>query len=57
MNKAQGDEYWLRAVKLKDISMDDKIVDILTKPLSNKNIIYFRDNISVMENVSLNERE
>jgi hypothetical protein len=45
------------AVKLQYISTDEKIVDILTKPLSKTKFVYFRDKLGVMQNVSLAERE
>jgi hypothetical protein len=45
------------AVKLQYISTDENIADILTKPLSKVKFVYFRDNLGVMQNVSLAERE
>jgi hypothetical protein len=45
------------AVKLQHISTDEKIEDILTKPLSRVKFVYFRDKLGVMQNVSLTERE
>ena len=44
-------------VKLQYISTDEQIAEILTKPLSKVQFVYFRDKFGVMENVSLNERE
>ena len=44
-------------MKLKYISIDEKIVDFLSKPLSKEMFIYFKDKLGVMENTSLNERE
>jgi hypothetical protein len=45
------------AVKLQYISIDEQIVDILTKPLSRVKFVYFRDKLGMMQNVSLAERE
>jgi len=44
-------------VKLKYIRTDEKIADILTKPLSILKFVYFKDKLGVIENVSLAERE
>jgi len=44
-------------VNLQYISTDEKIADILTKPLSKVKFLYFRDKLGVMKNVSLDERE
>ena len=40
------------AVQIQDISTKEKIVDILTMPLSKAKFVYFRDNIGVVDNVS-----
>lgn len=45
------------AVQLQYISTDEKIVDILTKPLSILKFVYFRDKLGLMENAFLGERE
>jgi len=45
------------AVWLQYISKDEKIVDILTKPLSRLKSLYFRDKLGVMENAFLAERK
>jgi hypothetical protein len=34
-------------VKLQYVSTDEKIVDVLTKPLSRVNFLYFRDKLGV----------
>ena len=39
------------------ISTDEKIANILTKPLSKTKFVYFIDKLGVMQNVSLTERE
>jgi hypothetical protein len=39
------------AVELQYISMDEQIVDILTKPLSRVKYEYFRDKLGVLSNV------
>ena len=44
-------------VRLRYISIDEKIVDILTKSLSGAKFIYFRDKLGMAENASLTERE
>jgi hypothetical protein len=44
-------------VKLQHISTDEKIVNILTKPLSRAKFFYFREKLGVMQNVFLVERE
>ena len=44
-------------MKLHYISIDEKIVDFLTKPLSKAVFIYFKNKLVVLENTSLNERE
>ena len=44
-------------MKLQYISIDEKIVDFLTKLLSKAMFIYFKNKLGVMEKTSLNERE
>lgn len=44
-------------VQLQYTSIDEQIVDILIKLLSKVKLIYFKDKLSVMQNVSLTERE
>jgi len=39
------------------VGLFNQIVDILTKPLSKANVVYFRDKIGVVGNASLAERE
>jgi hypothetical protein len=39
------------AIELQYISTDEKIMNILTKPLSRVKYEYFRDNIGMMQNV------
>jgi hypothetical protein len=36
------------AVKLHYVTTDEQIVDVLTKPLSRVNFVYFRDKLSVV---------
>lgn len=45
------------AMKLQYVSIDEKIVDILTNPLSRAKFLYFRDKLRLVENASLLERE
>jgi len=45
------------AVKLQYISTNEQIADILTKPLSMVKVVYFRDKLGVMQNVSFTDRE
>jgi hypothetical protein len=45
------------AVKLYYISIDEQIVDILTKPLLKGKFVYFRDKLGMVENTSLTKRE
>jgi hypothetical protein len=45
------------AVKLQYISIDERIVDILTNLLSRKTFLFFRYKLCVMKNVPLIERE
>ena len=44
-------------MKLQYISIYEKTVDFLSKPLSKEMFIYFKDKLGVMESTSLNERE
>jgi hypothetical protein len=44
-------------VKLQHVPTDEQVADILTKPLSRKKFVYFREKLGVVENVSLAERE
>ena len=44
-------------VKLEYIPTDEKIVDILTKPLSRIKFVYFREKMGIMEITPLAERE
>jgi predicted aldo/keto reductase-like oxidoreductase len=44
-------------VKLQYISTDEQISDILMKPLSKGNFVYFRDKSGLMEITPLVERE
>ena len=44
-------------MRIQYILIDEKIVNVLTKPLSMLKFIYFRDNPSMAENASLTERE
>ena len=45
------------ALKLQYIRTDEQIADILTKPLTTSNLVYFRDKLGMAENASLAERE
>jgi hypothetical protein len=44
-------------VKLQYTSTYENIADILTKPLSKVKFEYFKDNLGMMQNVSLAERK
>jgi hypothetical protein len=44
-------------IKMQYLRTDEKIIDILTKPLSLGKFVYFQDNLGMAENVSLTERE
>jgi hypothetical protein len=46
-----------RAVKLQYVSIDEQIAKIFTKPMSRMKLKYFMENIGMMQNVSLVERE
>ena len=37
------------AIKLRYVSADEKVADVLTKPLSRVNIEYFHDNLGVVQ--------
>ena len=45
------------ALKLQYIRTDEKIADILTKPLTASKFVYFRDKLGMAKNASLAERE
>ena len=45
------------AVKLHYISMDEQVVDILTKALMKGKFVFFKDNMGVVENTFLARRE
>ena len=45
------------ALKLQYICTDEQIADVLTKPLSTSNFVYFRDKLGMAENASLAKRE
>ena len=44
-------------VKIQYISVEEKIVDMMTKPLSVTKFRHFRDKLGMAENDSLAERE
>ena len=44
-------------VQLQHISTNEQIANILTKPLSKKKFVYFKDKLGVVENFSLGKRE
>jgi len=44
-------------VKLQYVSIDEQIIDILTKPLSRAKFVYFMDKLELVENASLLERK
>ena len=44
-------------LKLQCIHIDEQIADILTKPLTTTNFLYFRDKMGMEENTSLAKRE
>jgi hypothetical protein len=46
-----------KAVRVEYLSIDEHIVDVLTKPLSKLKFVYFCDKICVKENAPLDERE
>jgi hypothetical protein len=45
------------AVKLQYISIDEQVVDILTKPLVKGKFVFFRDKLGVVQNTFLAKRE
>lgn len=45
------------AVKLQYIFINEKIDDILTRPLSRAKFVYFKDKLGLVENTSLCERQ
>ena len=45
------------AVKLKYISTDEQVADILTKSLPCRKHVYFRDKMGVVKNTFLSKRE
>ena len=45
------------AVALQYISIDEQVVDILTKSLGRGKFIHFRDNLGVVQNTFLDKRE
>jgi hypothetical protein len=46
-----------KEVLVQYISIDEQVVDVLTKPLTMTKFEYFRDRLGVVENSSLSERE
>ena len=44
-------------LKLQYIRTNEQIVDILTKPLSASNFVYFGDKLGMADNASLDKRE
>ena len=42
---------------LRCVPTDEQIADVLTKPLGQGKVVYFRDKLRVVENVSLAERK
>ena len=46
-----------RAVELWYVPTDEKIADVLTKPMGRGKFVYFWDKLRVVENVSLTKRE
>ena len=51
------DKFQEGEVKLKYIPIDEKTIDILTKPLSRIKFAYFQENMGIMEITPLVERE
>ncbi len=45
------------AVRVQYISTDEHVAEILSKPLSRIKFVYLRDNLGVVENASLIERQ
>jgi hypothetical protein len=46
-----------KAVLVQYLPTDEKVTDVLTKPLTRTKFEYFRDRLGVAENASLAERE
>jgi hypothetical protein len=44
-------------VKLQYVATNEKIVDVLTKPLLRVNFVYFRDNLGVFQKEFPSKRE
>jgi len=44
-------------MRLQYISIDEKVVDILTKPLVKGKFVFFRDKLGVVHNTFLDKRE
>ena len=44
-------------IRLLYIPKDEKIIDVLTKPLSLMKFTYFQDKLGMVENASLTKRE
>ena len=45
------------AIKLQYLSIDEQVVDILTKSLGKSKFVYFRDKMGVVQNTFLDKRE
>ena len=45
------------ALKLQYIRMNKQIANILTKPLTASNFVYFRDKLDMAKSASLHEKE
>jgi hypothetical protein len=45
------------AVKLRYISTDEQVANILTKPSVKRKFVFFRDKLGVMQNTFLSKRE
>jgi hypothetical protein len=44
-------------VKLQYVTIDENIVDVLTEPLSRVKLVYFRDNLGVVQKDFHSKRE
>jgi hypothetical protein len=44
-------------VKIRYVSTDEKVTDILTKPLEKGNFVFFKDRLGVVQNTFLAKRE